>query len=250
LRVRRLHRQTAVPARTRNPAIQRKFAPILVERILLEAVVSETSRRGFLSTLGALAGSAVIPGAMEGQPASQGGGWDMSWLDRLTGKHKQVFDFTNPTMLQVMRNWLDAHEQVYGLKVPDLSAVVGIGSPSFPVNATDAMYEKYPIGTEWKITDPTTGKPAMRNIFLDGTGTTDERENSVRALQRRGVIFWQCNNALKRVATQLANAVQRPQPEVYAELRASGLNPGVILVPAHTMLIGLCQERGCAYEKI
>ena len=211
--------------------------------------MNESSRRGFLSTLGALAGSAVIPAAMDSQPAPQGG-WDMSWLDQLTGKHRQVFDFTNPMMLQVPRNWLDAHELVYGLKHPDLSAVVGIGGPSFPVNATDAMYQKYPIGTEWKITDPATGKPAMRNIFLDGSGTPDERENSVRALQRRGVIFWQCNNALKRVATQIATAINRPQPAVYDDLRASGLNPGVILVPAHTMLIGLCQERGCAYEKI
>jgi hypothetical protein len=212
--------------------------------------VNDTSRRSFLSTIGALVGATTLPSMVAAQATTQGGGWDMSWLDRLTGKHRQVFDFTNPMMLQVMRNWLDAHELVYNLKHPDVSAVVGIGSPSFPVNATDAMYQKYPIGTEWKITDPSTGKPAMRNIFIDGTGTPDERENSVRALQRRGAIFWQCNNALKRVATQLATAVNRPQPEVYADLRANGLNPGVILVPAHTMLIGLCQERGCAYEKI
>jgi len=221
-----------------------------VKRIHTEVGVNETSRRDFLSTLGALAGSTVIPGAIEAQSAPQGGGWDMSWLDRVTGKHRQVFDFQNPLMLQVMRNWLDAHELVYGLKHPEVSAVVGISSASFPVNATDAMYQKYPIGTEWKITDPTTGKPAMRNIFLDGSGTPDERENSMRALQRRGAIFWQCNNALKRVATQIATAVNRPQPEVYGELRASGLNPGVILVPAHTMLLGLCQERGCGYEKV
>jgi alanine-alpha-ketoisovalerate/valine-pyruvate aminotransferase len=58
-----------------------------------------------------------------------------------------------------------------------------------------------------------------------------------------------CNNALLAVAGRLAAAVHRPQPEVYQELKA-GLNPGVILVPAHTMLIGLCQERGCSYEAL
>jgi hypothetical protein len=210
--------------------------------------VTDTSRRAFISTIGAIAGSTVLPAAIDAQPAVQGGGWDMSWLDRLTGKHKQVFDFSNPHQLLVIRNWLDAHELVYGLRHPDVNAVVGIGSPSFPVNATDAMYLKYPIGSEWKIIDPATGKTAMRNIFVDGS--VGEKENSVRALQSRGVIFWQCNNALQRVATQLASAVKRPQPEVYAELRASGLHPGVILIPAHTMLIGLAQERGCAYEMI
>ena len=45
----------------------------------------------------------------------------------------------------------------------------------------------------------------------------------------------------------IGDAVKRPEPEVYAELRA-GLVPGVIVVPAHTMLLGLCQERGCSYE--
>ena len=137
--------------------------------------MNETSRRDFLTTLGALAGTAVIPTAIESQPVPQGGGWDMSWLDRLTGKHRQVFDFTNPQMLQVPRNWLDAHEVVYGLKHSDLSAVVGIGGPSFPVNATDAMYEKYPIGTEWKITDPTTGKPAILGLGPLPTATVSQR---------------------------------------------------------------------------
>jgi hypothetical protein len=35
---------------------------------------------------------------------------------------------------------------------------------------------------------------------------------------------------------------------VRAELVA-GLLPGVKLIPAHTMLIGLAQEHGCTYEK-
>jgi hypothetical protein len=34
---------------------------------------------------------------------------------------------------------------------------------------------------------------------------------------------------------------------VYEEL-VRGLNPGVRLVPANTMLVGLAQEHGCAYE--
>lgn len=171
----------------------------------------------------------------------------MSWLDRLTGKHKQVFDFSDPAMLATIRNWYDAHETVYGLRHPDVNAVVGISSDAFPVNATDAMYERFPIGELWQVSDPATGKRAMRNLFLEGGESGIERESKVRPLQARGAIFWQCNNALQRVAARIAAAVRRPQAEVYTELRA-GLNPGVILVPAHTMLLGLAQERGCAYQ--
>ena len=89
----------------------------------------------------------------------------------------------------------------------------------------------------------------MRNVYLDGGKTPQEQGATVRGLQARRVIFWQCNNALHGVAAMVGEAVKRPAPEVYDELRA-GLNPGVILVPAHTMLLGLCQERGCSYEAL
>ncbi len=215
-----------------------------------------TSRRSFLSSVGALAGTAAILPATSGgasvlpvAPAAQGG-WDMSWLDRLTGKHKQVFDLSNLEIgLLVVKNWYDAWETVYGLKHPDVNAVIGIGGHAFPVNAGDELYRKFPIGEQHKVIDPATGKPALRNIFLDGGKAPPFLGAGVRPLQARGAIFWMCNNALNGIAGQLAAAVKRPQPEVYQELKA-GLNPGVILVPAHTMLIGMCQENGCTYEAL
>lgn len=212
--------------------------------------MERSSRRGFLASVGALAGTAaLLPGVAAAGPTAQGG-WDMSWLDRLTGKHKQVFDFSDMDIgLVVVKNWLDAWESVYGLKHPDVNVVVGIGGHAFAVNASDELYRKYPIGEQWKVTDPDTGKPALRSPFLDGGKAGPFMGAGVRPLQARGAIFWMCNNALMAVAGRLAAAVRRPQPEVYQELKA-GLNPGVILVPAHTMLIGLCQERGCSYEAL
>ena len=197
-------------------------------------------RRGFLAGLGALA--AMTPRfPLEAQAAQ---GWDMSWLDRLTGKHKQVFDIGDFEIgLRVVMNWLDAWQSVYGLRHPEVNAVVGIASQAYPLNATDEMYAKFPIGEMWKVTDPATGKPATRNIFADGGNPR------VKPLQARGAIFWMCNNALNNIAGRMGDAVKRPQAEVFAELK-SGLLPGVILVPAHTMLLGMCQERGCTYERI
>ena len=205
-------------------------------------------RRTFLSTLSAVAGLAALRPrtTLSAQTAQQ---WDMTWLDGLTGKHKQVFDFQDPTALRVIRNWLDAHEEVYGLKPPQVNAVIGITRPAFTVNASDALYRKFPLGELWKVNDPDTGKPALRNTYLAGGKTPKEQAATVQALQARGVIFWQCNNSLHGMATTIGEAVKRPEPEVYQELRA-GLNPGVIVVPAHAMLLGLCQERGCSYEAI
>jgi hypothetical protein len=212
-------------------------------------------RRGFL---GAMVGAGAAPllidhGSLFGSRPPGGASaekWDLTWLDRLTGKHKQVFDFNNlEPGLRVIKNWYDAHEAVFSLKHPDVNAVVGIAGSTFPVNASDALYQKFPIGELWKVTDPETTKPALRNLFLEGGKSGPNLGAGVRPLQARGAIFWMCNNALHGVAARIGNAVNRPEPEVYEELRAA-LNPGVILVPAHTMLIGLCQERGCAYEAI
>ena len=216
---------------------------------------SGIERRGFLAraaaglaALGAFPGLASATNRTGSAPAAQGG-WDMSWLDGLTGKHKQVFDVTSADELRVIRNWLDAHEAVYGLTPAQLNAVIGITRGAFPVNASDALYQKFPIGEVWKITDPDTGKPAARNLYLDGGKTPKDQAATVRGLQSRRVIFWQCNNALHGISGILAASVKRPEAEIYEELKA-GLNPGVIVVPAHTMLVGLCQERGCSYESL
>ena len=212
-------------------------------------------RRGFLTSLGALTGLAVLrPGSLQAEPspaaASPSGEWDLSWLNQLRGKHRQVFDLSNMEIgLVVVRNWFDAHETVYGLRYPGVNAVIGIGGHAFPINAGDELYRKFPIGELWKVTDPETGQPAVRNPFLDGGKTPADRESTVRALQARGAIFWQCNNALRAVAGRIGGAVKRPPDEIYAELK-SALNPGVKLIPAHTMLVGLAQEHGCAYESL
>ena len=82
----------------------------------------------------------------------------------------------------------------------------------------------------------------MRNIILDGSNV------SIKALQARGTIFWQCNVALGLVAQQLAEARRMPVADVRADLVA-GLNPGVRLVPSHVMALALAQERGFTYMK-
>jgi len=46
-----------------------------------------TTRRRFVAALTSCAGLGF---ASQAQPAA--GGWDLSWLDRFKGKHKQVFD--------------------------------------------------------------------------------------------------------------------------------------------------------------
>ena len=216
-----------------------------------------SSRRSFLGVLSAVGGAAVLRPvdahasaghARRSLPAS--GEWDLSWLDQLQGKHKQVFDLGGPELL-VVANYLRAFREVFQLEHPQVNAVVGIAYKAFPINANDALWAKYELGARWKIDDPLTGKPSTRNVFAELPADTPNvmREASVRALQARGTIFWQCNNALNAIVQELSRATKQQFDAVRAELIA-GLLPGVKLIPAHTMLIGLAQEHGCTYEKV
>jgi hypothetical protein len=220
---------------------------------LKERLMSPTSdRRSFVSTLASLVGLTAIgasTGETAGQPAATANSkWDLSWLEELKGKHKQVYDLgsvdlaADPRVLRFGRNFLDTFRDVYKLEFPDVNTAVGISGPAFPMNASDRLWLKYQLGERSKIIDPATKKPAVRNIFMD------DGNPSIKALQARGAFFWQCNVALGGVAQQLAEANHLPVDEVRADLLA-GLNPGVRLVPSHVMALALVQERGFTYMK-
>ncbi len=209
-------------------------------------------RRSFITTVASIAGLSAAPSLAAAQApdpkAISAGGFDMTWLDQMKGKHKQLYDFgglelsADPRGLRFARNFLDTFRDVYHLEHPDINTAVGISGPAFPMNASDRLWEKYKLGERSKIIDPATKQPAVRNIFLDGG------EVSVKGMQARGTVFWQCNVALGGVAQQLATAFKMPVAEVRADLIA-GLNPGVRLMPSHVMALALAQERGFTYMR-
>ena len=209
-------------------------------------------RRSFFSILASVAGAVAIHESAEGAPVqapgAPAGNWDLTWLDALKGQHKQVYDLgshelaLDPNPLRFARNFLDTFRDVYRLEFPAINTAIGISGPAFPMNASDRLWVKYRLGERSKIVDPMTKQPAVRNIFIDGGDT------SIKAMQARGTVFWQCNVALGNVARQLAQATQMPFEEVRADLIA-GLNPGVRLVPSHVMALALTQERGFTYMK-
>jgi hypothetical protein len=211
-------------------------------------------RRSFMSVVASLAGFTALDGAIDPasaqSPARPAGQWDLSWFDEFKGAHKQVFDYGSFELagdlrpLRFVANYLDPYRDVFGLEPPQINTAVGI-SRALPINASDAIWQKYRLGERYKIIDPSTKQPAVRNIFLndDRAGTV-----SVKALQARGSVFWQCNVALGAIAQQLAEATQQSAQDVRAEL-LSGLNPGVRLVPSHVMALGIAQEHGFTYMK-
>lgn len=224
----------------------------------------DNQRRTFIASVGSLAALALFKGtggetaeAAELTLHQQNGKWDLSWLDGLKGKHRQVFDFGSRDLseggnpLRIPRNYLNAHREVYGLADSELNTVVGITRQSFPLNASDRLWKEYALGEWFKLRDPVTSQWAVRNYFVDilAGPPGSQPTASIQTLLSRGTIFWQCNHALRGFADELAAAKGKDAALVAADL-AAGLSPWVKLVPAHTMLLGLAQERGCTYEKV
>ena len=177
--------------------------------------------------------------------------WDMSWTTRITGRHKQVYDIATlgeGAGLRTIRNYLNAYRNVFKLNPPEVTAVAAMVS-SGHINFNDAIWAKYGFGEDTKTKEPRSDAWATRNVFRTAAADDPMADHTVEALQARGVIFWQCNNALKGLTRHLATKMQMPPEAVRAELIA-GLLPGVYLVPAHTMAIGLAQEHGCTYEAL
>lgn len=212
-----------------------------------------TDRRGFVSVLATLSAGAALrtDGSVRRllvSPASD------AWLDRLKGKHRQLFDAPEDggTALLHVRNYLDTWREAYGVADREVSAIVTLHARTTPLGLQDAMWAKYRLGAALSITDSTTGAPLGRNWFAhpqhgdpvaDGTP-----ESSIESLQRRGVVFALCNNALKRWSARLEKDGMGTAADVHDDLTAHAL-PGVIIVPDVLITMTKAHERGFGYVR-
>lgn len=212
-------------------------------------------RRGFLGRLALLATPFVaahpstVLGGFPARPA--GGPQPADWLERLTGKHRTVFDVEahrNGNALAQAASFLDAWRDA-GVPDGEVNLVMGVRGSGLPLVLRDDLWTKFPIGSQYAITDPRTKQPADRNLFIDANvrpGGPVSAGQTVEALQKRGAVFLACMNTIKGASRRLAAAGLGSPDEIGARLR-DGVLPGVIVVPAMVVAFTLMQERGISY---
>lgn len=212
-----------------------------------------TARRGFLGKVAAAAVAAGLPWSrLEATGASLQDTQDQ-WLSRLNGKHRCLFDMLAHNdglpMVHIL-NYMNTYNSAYRVPDSDLSVVGTFYGFTTLHGVNDAMWAKYKIGAAMNINDPVTGAPATRNPWRTSVHALgmDLPGASTEALQKRGVTFLLCNNALTIFSGELAKGAGAQQPAVYQELRANML-PGVVLVPAMVIAIEKAQAAGLAYNK-
>jgi len=167
-----------------------------------------------------------------------------AWMKPLKGKHRQIFHgFAAAEAPMLMAaNFLDSYAEAFGNKSGEVNAVIGVHGPALTIGFTDAAWAKYAIGKSVSVTDSVTKEPAVRNIFRTGGPL------SVETLQKRGVVFLMCNNALKIRSRALATERGESFETVYEDLKASRI-PGTVLVPALVIALNRAQEAGFSYVR-
>jgi hypothetical protein len=186
--------------------------------------------------------------------------WDAAPLNALLaykGKVKQAWDNTDLTgpWLNAMRNSLNT--QIWGFKEPDFLCVSGTHGAAQLALYDQETWDKYQLA---KIA----GGNVVRNTFIvappapssedfqSTDGPFSSKQNSIVALQARGVVFLACHNAIWEHAERLASAGQNPDhlpvDRIAAEL-SNHLIADVVLTPGAVATLVYLQQVGFAYSR-
>lgn len=176
------------------------------------------------------------------------------WFNKITGKHKIVFDATRPHEVYPFawpRVYLITNEKT-GTPNKDNSVVVVLRHEAIPYAFENKLWEKYKFGEVFKAEDPKTKAPSTRNPFwmpgsddfkIPGIGSV---KIGINQLQADGVLFCVCNMAITVFTAAVGQKLGIDAEEVKKDW-LSGLLPGVQVVPSGVWAVGRAQEHGCTY---
>lgn len=214
-----------------------------------------THRRGFLGRAAATAAAIglgnVVPASFtaaaaapaEGDPALA------AWLDKLKGKHRQVYDVPEPNhgaAFAWSRVFYMTNNET-GVPDSDVSVMVVLRHNAIPLALADGAWAKYKLGAVFNITDAKTSAPSVRNMFYKpAPGELPLPGMSIDELVASGVIFGACNMAIKFYSALVAKKTSMNADEVRRDWLAAVL-PGILVVPSGVWAVNRAQERGCSY---
>lgn len=186
--------------------------------------------------------------------------WDYEALAELLayrGGPKQIWDNKDigSPWLNLMRNNLNV--QIYSFKSPDFLIVSATHASAHLAMYDQAMWDKYQLS---KLAGP--AFPANTLIREQNAATTDPKnyqdpqgafspsDNSIPALQRRGVVFFACHNSIWEQSDALIRNGSNPDKLSHEALAAELTNhliPDVVLTPGAVATLLKFQEAGYHY---
>ncbi|MGE0552330.1 MAG: hypothetical protein AB7R55_02755 [Gemmatimonadales bacterium] len=215
-----------------------------------------TNRRSFLETMALGTLGAVTVGELEATPPPmQGRQWDLSWVAKLTGRYRAIFDVTSvEDGFGVWRAaiWRKQYATVFAVPERDLDTVVNVRHDAISLVLDQDYWAKYGVARKWNVHDPATRMPTSRNPVIDRTGAhalpPEFADFTLEALMKGGAIVLVCSLALRDCASLVARTDKLDMAEAEAVVRRS-LVPGVILQPSGIFSAVLAQDNGCRYVR-
>src|ERR1041385_4378621 len=189
-----------------------------------------TDRRGFL---GAMMAAGVIPALDAKVPPSvvpsfrpSTSSWDVSWADKITGKHRAVFDSV------------------------EISAALGLIRPLFWLkDYAEEYWAHHKIGEATKINAPATKAPITRNPALGANPfglPAEVADDSLRKALATSTIL-ACNVAFSLQVVPKVMADMKLDQAKAREMALKHVVPGIILQPSGVFATLRAQEAGCQY---
>lgn len=221
-----------------------------------------TTRREFLRSsasstllLGALPVSLEAFSVASGSvpPSQAAEKFDLSWVNRLTTKHKALFDVPEvESGYGVWRAtlWTNQYNQVLGVSPKDMSAVVVMRHNGIVLAMQQSFWDKYGIGKAKDVKDPVTQQPTDRNPVLLSSKRNEIPEMfdpvQLDKFIARGGIALACAVAFAD-CVQLVKDKDGVSDDEAQKRAVSMLVPGVLLQPSGVFACIRAQEAGCAY---
>jgi intracellular sulfur oxidation DsrE/DsrF family protein len=218
---------------------------------------NQTTRRGFLSTVGsgaAALGLATLTSGLQKINANTGiiediPGDPEQVFKNLKGKHRVVFDVPEPTGIFPFawpRVFLLTN-MATGTAEKDINVVVVLRHSAIPYAFDHALWSKYNLAKFFNVPDASDRnpfwKPAKGTYKLPGFG---EVPIGINELQDSGVQFVVCNAALTVYSAAYAEK-NKLDAETVKKDWIAGLLPGVTIVPSGVWALGRAQENNCGY---
>ena len=209
-------------------------------------------RREFLGGVAATAAAIGLGDLIaSAQAADSGAGTDFqSWLESISGKYRQVYDAPAPNngfALIWSHVFLTTGAKGYNVSESDLGVVVVLRHSAIPIAFSDGVWEKYKLGEYFKINDPATKAPALRNPFVHiKPGDMPLPEAALEKLVARGVKFAVCNAAIHHRSARMAQQTGLQHESIEKDWLGAVL-PGVQVVPSGVLAVNGAQSKGCTY---
>ena len=209
---------------------------------------STTPRREFITKVAAGAMGLGVAGLMPAEAlASASKPADPkleAWFDKLTGKHRVVFDATEPNN-GFPAIWPRVYLLTTGASYPGeaATAMVIFRHNGLPLALQDSVWTKYKLGEQFNI--KAGDAPATKNPYATITGLPLPGLGVVELL-KTGVLIGACDVAMTVYSSAAAQKMNMDPAAVKKEWIA-GLIPGVMLVPSGVMAVARAQDGGARY---